>query len=444
MQREQTFRFGRRHVRRSRVEAHGRERTGEGHRAHDVEVAGADGERVALDLLGGVHQDRLDLIGREERVDLEQERGGAGHEADGHRGAGQFDAVAADRVRLHVGQGRARGQRRDDAVARSHEIRLDDLVAVGRTAARVRGDDVVAAVDRVLVVHGADREDVRIVAGGVDREVAVAATVARGGDHGQAGGPGPLHCLGQRVGVVALGDRVAQRHVQHADVEACAVGDGEIDRLDYRAGVAESLVVEHAQVDEVHVRRDAADRTVDARTTDRARDVRAVTKAVEGAELRRIGEVDIGEDALGRNRRARGEARVDQGDRDPLAREAEVLDDRVGAGSGHGHVHRTRHETVGGNGEHPAVGGEIEDLELTESAVDSVPAASTDVPAAAERQVLDVSGGEAIDKRHDHANVLFAAIHLFLEVASNFARCGLGRHGEGRECDPDDELFLHG
>ena len=175
--------------------------------------------------------------------------------------------------------------------------------------------------------------------------------------------------------------------------------------------------------------------------------MRAVTEAIECAAARRIGKIDSGEDAFGRHRSARREARVDQSNRDPRTGDAEVPDDRVGAGSGDRHVHRPRHSTVGGNREDAAVGDEIEDLMLPKPAAHTARAASTDVPATAGRQFVDVSGGKPVGKRHDHAKVLFAAIHLVLKVACNLARCGLGggeTHGERRERDQDGELFLHG
>jgi hypothetical protein len=81
---------------------------------------------------------------------------------------------------------RSGSERRDDPVPRRDEVGLHDEVAVRGAEAAVGRREVVGAAGGVEVVHGADGDDVRIVAGRVDREVTVAAAVAGGGDDDDA------------------------------------------------------------------------------------------------------------------------------------------------------------------------------------------------------------------------------------------------------------------
>ena len=91
-----------------------------------------------------------------------------------------------------------------------------------------------------LVVDAADRDHVRVVGRRVVDGVGGGALVAGGDDDDDAAVPGRLDRRVERVGLVGLGDRRAQRQVDDADVVVGLVVDDELQAVDHveDAGVA--------------------------------------------------------------------------------------------------------------------------------------------------------------------------------------------------------------
>ena len=155
------------------------------------------------------------------------------------------------------------------------------------------------------------------------------AVVAGRHDDDQAGLHRARDRAAQRVGGGRLGDRVAERQVDDADVVAPRVGNRPVDAGDDVARVARAVAAEHAHVDEVHTRRAAArvrrrhPRGCGRASADDARDVRAVPERIarDGRLVR--DEVDPRDDAPG-ERRMVGDARIDDGDADAAARDARL------------------------------------------------------------------------------------------------------------------------
>ena len=154
---------------------------------------------------------------------------------------------------------------------------------------------------------------------------------------------------------------MTQRHVEDANAEALAVGDGPIDGLDHAARVSGALGVHDLEVDEVDVRGDAENAVALTGSTDDARDVRAVAEAV-ATVLFAGDEVRVGQDAVTRHSRAGGQPRVDQRDRDALAGQTQVASEEFGADGRHGHVHVASDDAVRRHGKNSRISGEIFDL----------------------------------------------------------------------------------
>ena len=156
----------------------------------------------------------------------DQQRGGAGDDRGGLRGAGAAEAVADASGReglVEEGAGHAGG---DDGDAGSDDVRA----ARDRAAAREQRHAVVVERRGAAGVLGADRHDVGVIGGRVEA-VGVGAAVAGGDDDGEALVPRALDGEGERVvavGAVGLG---AEGEVEDAHVETVAVAaaDGPVD-----------------------------------------------------------------------------------------------------------------------------------------------------------------------------------------------------------------------
>ena len=327
-----------------------------------VQVTGADREAVdSRKAVGGVEQDRLHLVGGEARVLLEKVGDRTRDDGCRHAASGELDPVFSDdQVGVQAAQGRSGCESRDDLVPRRDEVGLQDVVAVRRSLAAVSRGDVVAAVGGVAVVHRADREDVGIVTGAVDREVPVAAAVAGRHDDHEPCAPRALDGLRQRVGVVGLGRRVAERQVEDADSVRVLVGDRPIDRVDDAAHVALTVRIQNAERDQAGAGRNALHGTAHAGPSDDAGDVRPVAERV-GARAR-AREVHTREDAGGRDGVTWREAGVDDGDRHVLTRVAHVAREAIGADGRNRGVHRRGHAAIGGDAEDAGVSLEIFDV----------------------------------------------------------------------------------
>src|SRR6185369_2271675 len=107
---------------------------------------------------------------------------------------------------------------------------------------------------------------VRIVTGRGDGSVAegglrvIPAGVAGGHDDHDSRIPGGFHGLAQRIGLVASGDRPPEREVHDTNVVLVLDLDGALDGGNDIAVLADAIAVQHAQVDQVGVGRDSAER----------------------------------------------------------------------------------------------------------------------------------------------------------------------------------------
>ena len=112
------------------------------------------------------------------------------------------------------------------------------------------------------------------------------AVIAGRRDDDEAGLDRALDRLANRVVLVALRRRRAQRQVHDADAELLAEPDREVDRLDDVGRFALAVRIEHLQVDQVRGRRHAGigavDCVLETARRDDAGDVRAVPVEVAG------------------------------------------------------------------------------------------------------------------------------------------------------------------
>ena len=76
--------------------------------------------------------------------------------------------------------------------------------------------------------------------------MAVAAVVAGGADDHQAGIPDSLDGLDQRIGLIALFDRLAQRKVDDTDVVICGVVEDPVESSEDVGAQASTQLIEHA------------------------------------------------------------------------------------------------------------------------------------------------------------------------------------------------------
>ena len=138
-----------------------------------------------------------------------------------------------------------------------------------------------------MVVDRADGDDRGVVARRADcavdlLAVRVLAAVAGRCDHCDADHAGAARRKAQRVGAPRLGRVRREADVHHADVQFPRVVDDPLDAFDDIGHRAGALVVEHAHVVDVGVRRDAGrvGRLVVAAAGSDRRDVRAVAVGV--------------------------------------------------------------------------------------------------------------------------------------------------------------------
>ena len=99
-----------------------------------------------------------------------------------------------------------------------------------------------------------------------------------------------LDCLHERIGRRWFVDRVAKRQIDDAEVQAAAIGDDEINRVDDVARIASASAVEHLHLDELHRRRDTLINMVGstAMAGQEARHVGAMSEVVVLAPLLHI------------------------------------------------------------------------------------------------------------------------------------------------------------
>src|SRR4029077_4934954 len=167
---------------------------------------------------------------------------------------------------------------------------LHHVIKGGGPLGAVTGDVVVGAGGRVHGLHGADGEDQRIVAGGGDGSVAVAAVdaeaaeVASGHDDRDAGVPSLLNRLAERIVCVVGIDRPAERQIDHANVVCALESDGFLNGGDDLAVGSDSVPVENPKVDEVYAVGDAG----------HGRALTAGIGAVAGHNASDVGAVPVG------------------------------------------------------------------------------------------------------------------------------------------------------
>ena len=119
-----------------------------------------------------------------------------------------------------------------------------------------------AARRRVVVVHGTDGDHRRVVARRTDRPVDLLAARRQakiaGRHHDRdAGCRRAARSGAQRIGLPGLRRRRRQAEVHHADVVLLRVVDNPLDAIDRLADRAGAVAVEHLDVIDVCVRRDA-------------------------------------------------------------------------------------------------------------------------------------------------------------------------------------------
>src|SRR5205085_6075526 len=119
---------------------------------------------------------------------------------------------------------------RSDLVAGRYQVRLRQVVEVGRAAAAVGADRIDRPVGTVMGVRGPDGDRAGLVAGRGDRAigelaVAVLTLIAGRADDDEAGLHRAAHGRAERIGGVALPRIVAQGHVDHPDVVGALVRD---------------------------------------------------------------------------------------------------------------------------------------------------------------------------------------------------------------------------
>ena len=290
---------------------------------------------------GGCHQLALHLVGSQSRLRLEEEGHRARGHGRGHRRAGQREQRATVVVGPEdpVGErgidvGKVVRHRRQDVAARRHDLGFDEAFE-GRAVRRERCQPVVGrVVRRVVIGHGADRDDVGHVARYVDRLRARAA-VAGGHDDDDTGLPRAHDRLGEGV-VPVIGLRGGtERQVGDTDAVGVLVGDNPVESQDHLRVAAAAVGVERAQGNDICARRNAVVLAgcVARRGGGDRGDVGAVSVAVDGIALIRqrahVRQVDRGNPAVApvvvgerRTCRCDPQAGVDHGDGHALAGDA--------------------------------------------------------------------------------------------------------------------------
>ena len=207
----------------------------------------------------GVHPDRLaELLGRHVGVLAQQHSGETAYGSRGLRGARASEEVVADSsprgFRVDGGAGDTVG---GDRPARSDQVGEPLVVATsgpGRDVSTPTPDDGVVGAG----VDGADRHDQRIDCRRVE-VLLVLAAIARRDDHEDAGVPGPLDGGREHVAAVRVDPGLAEREVEHSDVEAVAVAvvDDPVDGGDHLRNGRDPVVAGDLQADDPGVGGDA-------------------------------------------------------------------------------------------------------------------------------------------------------------------------------------------
>ena len=174
---------------------------------------------------GRAQQGRLHIVGLVVGVVRQDQRGRPAGDSRAERGSGPDEVARSDAGRgvLHV-DGRTRSPQAHHRLPGGDEVGLDPSVGVRGSDRREARHGVPARGHRPLVVHRSHRDDQGVVAGGEDRPVERPAVAGRD-DHDDSRLPRSLDRLVERVEQRRFGRHSAQRHVQHADVLADAVGD---------------------------------------------------------------------------------------------------------------------------------------------------------------------------------------------------------------------------
>ena len=208
------------------------------------------------------HQSVFDLVGREERLVLQQQGHHARDDGGRLRSTGHHEVlVAVMKLRVRGRQGRTRLHDAAHMAAGGDQVRLDEALD-GRTGGRERGEVVVGhVVGRVVVGHRADGDDIGDVTGRTDGH-RIRTRVAGRGDDDDPGTPGLHHRLVEWV-VPVVGTRLgAERQVEHADAVRGLVAQYPVQAAD-DVGIGRAPeVVEGAHADQVRPRGDATVITV--------------------------------------------------------------------------------------------------------------------------------------------------------------------------------------
>ena len=147
------------------------------------------------------------------------------------------------------------------------------MVNQRRALGTVAGDLVVGVGQSAHRVHGANGDHEGAVARSVDRRVTlgavgVVAPVVPCGDHDDDSGiPGLLHRLAQGIHRVALKNWTAERKIDYANIVLVLERDGALNRGNDGAIGRRSVVIQSPKTDNIHIRRDSADRVIKVRTS---------------------------------------------------------------------------------------------------------------------------------------------------------------------------------
>ena len=127
-------------------------------------------------------------------------------------------------LRVQADESFGRNHQGDNLIARCYQVRLDDVINLGRTLGTIAGNLVIRTVRRAHGLHGSHGDDQRIISRRHDGAVAVvadrvvASAVSRGNHNEDAGAPSCFDRQTERVIFIAIEDGSAERHIDDADV----------------------------------------------------------------------------------------------------------------------------------------------------------------------------------------------------------------------------------
>src|SRR5260370_13156715 len=139
------------------------------------------------------------------------------------------------------------------------------MVQHGGALRAIRCNQIIGARWRPHGLHRADGDQIWVIAGRRDRSVAVvivgivSAIVTSGDHYYDSGFPSLFHSLAQGIEGIALENAAAQREIDDPDVVQALQHDGLLNGGYNDAVGGRTVLIESPQVDDVGIRRDAAE-----------------------------------------------------------------------------------------------------------------------------------------------------------------------------------------